>query len=90
MGAHGLLQHAIDGVDQLCYRPPRANVTAQRIESIPLHQRDPETCLIQQPHAIVPCSVQQKHVVADAVLASHVLANNGPIPFAATIAPPHR
>jgi hypothetical protein len=76
MGAHGLLQqHALDGVDPLCFWPPRANVMAQLIVSIPLHQRDPEACFIQQPHAIVSCSLQQKHVLVYAVFASHVEAN---------------
>ena len=82
MGAHGLPQHALDGVDPLFFWPPRANVTAQRIESIRLHQRDPEACIIQQLHAIVSCSLQQKHVVADAVFASHIQASSSPVSFA--------
>ena len=88
MGTHGLPQHALDGVNPLCFWLPRAYVTAQWIESIRLHQRDPEASFIQQPHAIVPCSLQQKHVVADAVLASHVQANSSPVSFAGTLAPP--
>ena len=88
MGSHGLIQHALGGVDPLRFWLPRANVTAQRIESIRLHQRDPQACCIQQLHTIVPCSLQQKREVADAVFASHALANNGPVPFAGTLASP--
>ena len=82
MGAPGLLKHALDGVDPLFFWPPCANVTAQRIVSKCLHQRDKEAFFIQQRKAIVSCSLQQKRVMADAVLASHIQASSSPLSFA--------